>query len=116
MPVGGPKCRDIVRPQFAGIAQICASPRKAFAAKLHNKQIGRQARMPAIAVRERVDLRKPVMQANCDFIGRIGFRIDPCPGVIEQHAQRRLNFPIVDAEIALAGPKAPGPPPYVTEQ
>jgi hypothetical protein len=40
----------------------------------------------AIAVRERVDLHQPVMEAHRDFVGRIGPIFDPRFGVVERLA------------------------------
>jgi hypothetical protein len=44
-------------------AQALPAPGEPFAPKLHRQKIGQQARMAAVAIRERVNLHQPVMQA-----------------------------------------------------
>src|ERR1022692_896039 len=91
------------------------SPRKPFTAELHRQQIGQQAGVPAIAVRERVNLHQPVMEAQRDFIGWIRFVFDPCLGVVKQLAQHYWNLPVIVGWVARIGappetPRWPGLP------
>src|SRR5450432_1717946 len=71
--------------------------------------------MTAVAVREWVNLHKPVMEANRDFVGRIDLLVDPDFHVIEKHAQLYWDLPMVDSDVPWAGSKATRPPPHVAE-
>jgi hypothetical protein len=71
MIIGGVQGFDIARPRRAGSAQTLPSPRKPRTPELHRQEIGQQAGVAAVAVRERVNLHKPVMEAQRDFIGWI---------------------------------------------
>src|SRR5260370_25700621 len=83
--------------------------------ELHYKQIGHEAGVASVAIRERVDLHQPVVKAHRDLIGLIGFVFDPWFGVVKQLAQRYGDLKVFNPEVALTGPEFSSPPPYVTE-
>ena len=94
MIVGGLQGGDIALAHRAGIAQTLASPRKPLTPEPHHQKIRHQAGVTAVAVRERVNLHQPVMEAHRDLVGRIGLVFDPRFGVVEQLAQGDGNFSV----------------------
>jgi hypothetical protein len=72
-------------------------------------------RMPAIAVRKGVDLRRAMVESDGDLIRWVDLLVDPRLGIVEEHAQRRRNLPPIDADVARVGPNTTGPAPYVGE-
>jgi hypothetical protein len=115
MVVGGAQGLDVARPRRAGLAEPLPSPRESLAVELQDEQVGHQAGVAAIAVREGVDPRQPVMKAHCDLVGRIRVIFHPGFNVVDQLAELRGDQPVVDADVALAGPQSSGPPPHVTQ-
>src|SRR5580704_2074163 len=71
--------------------------------------------MAAVAIRERMNLHQPVMEAHRDLVGWIRPVLDPRPGVVKQLAQRDRNLMEHNPEIAFAHPELARPPPYVAE-
>ena len=47
---------NVLPPNFARLLQICPSPCEPLTTQAHDEQVRHQAGMPAIAIRERVDL------------------------------------------------------------
>ena len=82
---------------------------------MHDEQIGDEPSMAAVAIRKRVDLREAVMEADRDLVGRISLCLDPCLGIIDEHAELGGNLPMVEADVDLMRSEPPGPPPHVTE-
>ena len=71
--------------------------------------------MPAIAVREWVDLDQAVMEAHGNFVGRIRLVADPRLRIVEQLAQSGRNLMERDPAITLGLAEGAGPSPYVGE-
>src|SRR5437667_3550170 len=59
--VGSLQGGDIARAQVTGILQVGAAPRKALPAETHDEKIRHESRVSAIAVREGMNLHKPMM-------------------------------------------------------
>src|SRR5262249_47492871 len=106
---------DIALAYIAGRLQIGASPRKPLAPEAHDEQVSHQPGVPAVAVGERVNLYKPVMEANCNLIGRIGFIFDPGFRVVEQLAYSHRYFVERNPEIAFGLPELSRPAPYIAQ-
>ncbi|MGY4302132.1 hypothetical protein ACVWXN_010227 [Bradyrhizobium sp. i1.4.4] len=83
MIVRGLKRRHVLIAQRSYVGKASAAPAKRFAAEPFNHEIGHHARVTAIAVREGVNLRQPVMLARGDFVRWIGLVFDPIAYVIE---------------------------------
>src|SRR5580692_478211 len=115
MIVGGPQGGDMTLPHRTRILQIRASPRKPLTPEPHYQKIRHEAGVAAVAIRERMNLHQPVMEAHRDLVGRIRPVLDPRPGVVKQLAQRDGNLMEYNPEIAFAHPELAGPPPYVAE-
>ena len=115
MMVGGPQSLDISAAQRTGIAQTLPSPRKPFPSQLHRQQIGHEAGVAAVAIREGVNLHQPVMETHRDLIRRISVVRYPGFGIVQQLAQGDWNFPVVYPDVAFGGPELSRPAPDVAE-
>lgn len=64
--------------------------------------------MTAIAIGERVDGHKPMMQAHRDLVGGKGLMLNPIGKVIEHHRHFRRDRHRVNANVALGAPRVAG--------
>jgi len=116
MIVGGLQGGDITLAHRAGILHIRASPRKPLTPEPHHQKIRHEAGVAAVAIRERMNLHQPVMEADRDLVRWICLVLDPRLGVVKQLAQGHGNLLERNPEIAFARPELASPPPYVAEQ
>jgi hypothetical protein len=82
--VSGFQCRNIPPARIADSLHFSASPRESLAAEAHDQQIGHQPCMPAIPVRERMNMYKAMMEAHRDLIRRIGLVFNPRFRLVKQ--------------------------------
>src|ERR1035438_1473406 len=92
--------RHIMRSQLANIGQTAASPAKRLSAERANQQIRHKSRMPSVAIRERVDGDKTVMQPHRDFVGRIGLVLDPVTDIAMKTRHFLPDSPGLDSDVA----------------
>jgi hypothetical protein len=111
--LGALQRRDIALPQGGGISQTLSPPRKFFSLAPLCQEIRHEPGMAPGAIRERMDLDQPVMEAYSDLIGWICVVVGPGLGVVEQLAQGHGNLIKRYPEIAFARPEFPGPFPNV---
>jgi len=111
--VGRAERRDVAFPGFAWSHEALAAPREAAAAKCGDEQIGGQAGVTAVAVREGMNPDQPVMKPHGDFIRPVAAMVDPIAGVIEQGFDIDRNPPRLDADIAGRRSIFSGPPPNI---
>src|SRR4051794_102838 len=64
MVVRGAQRFDILPAHVAGLLQVCSTPTEPFTAEAHNEQVRHHARMPPVAIRERMNLHQPVMKPH----------------------------------------------------
>ena len=111
MGVGGLQGRDIAGADVAGATQALSPPGEALAAEAANQKVGRQPRVAAIAVDERMDEHQPMMEAHGQLVGRVDLMIAPVSGVINELAKLHGDQVRRGADVSLrvAKPARPGP-------
>jgi hypothetical protein len=106
---------DIRASHIAFGLKVGAPPAKSSAALLHDEQVRRQPRPPAIAVRKGMNRNKPVMEAHCQFIGLVSLVFDPVTRVVNCLSKVRLYLKGFDAEIAFRSTVLSRPSPDLIE-
>jgi len=66
--------------------KVCPAPRESRSAQVDDEQIGHQACVPTIAIREWVNRHKPVVESDTDFIRTVCLVLDPVARVIKQES------------------------------
>ena len=97
--VGGLQGGDVGLPRRTGIDQVAAAPGETGLTQPHDQQIGEQARMPPIAIGERVNGDQAVMQADGDLVRRQAGVFDLIAHVVEQLSQFDADSEPVDADV-----------------
>jgi hypothetical protein len=115
MPVGRAQCLYVLLAGLPGIDKVGTTPAEARLPDVNKQQIGGQARVPAIAVGEGMNLYQTVKKANRDFIRTVAFIVDPEPAIIEELAQFDRNPVGIYAYVAGCPSELAGPAPYPTE-
>ena len=115
MPVCSFEGGDILRPRRGSFYKACASPCEARAAERHGQEICCKARMPAVAVRKRVDPYEAMMKPDCNLVWRKGVMFDPVAHVVERCAQLGADPVGRDADIAFGRAQRAGPGPDFAE-
>lgn len=71
--------------------------------------------MPPIAVRERVNQHKPMVESNCDFIWCIGSVFNPISNISKQRHETLSNLMYRNTDVLLGQSVLPSPLPSFTE-
>lgn len=116
--VGCSESRNVSAAAFAGVLKIVSGgPVDRCMAETHcDVGVGGDAAMPAIAVRERVNLDQPVMKARGGFQRRECAVPGPMASVVEQMSELDRDLEWIDADILFGPAKLPRPLPDFAEQ
>lgn len=91
------------------------TPRKRYGADFAQQAIRYQPRVPAIAVRKRMNHHQLMVKSHCNFIDRENFVIDPKLRVVEQLAKPGRNLPPITTDVFVRPPECAGPFPGFSE-
>jgi hypothetical protein len=75
---------NIASSGFSDINQVLSAPAKSLMAHRFEKKIGREARVPTVAIRIAMYRHYPVMKAHSDFIRLVGPILDPVSAIVEK--------------------------------
>jgi hypothetical protein len=113
--VRGLERRHVLIAQCSYVSKAPAAPANPPAAEPFDYEIRHHARVTAIAIRKRVNLRQTVMQARGDFTRRIPVVLYPVAYVIEHRRHLGGDQMRGDADIEFALPVGSGPFPDFAE-
>ena len=99
MIVGSAQCVDVFLSCFAGIGEGYTAPSKSASVHLLKKQIGSQARVSAVTVREGVDMDELVMKPGGNFIEFVGLIFYPVADIVDELLQFGMDAVRVNADI-----------------
>jgi len=115
MLVGLTKGIDVSAAQFAQVVKAPAAPGKCFSAHPPNQQVGHQASVTAITIREWMNKDQAMMQADRGFIGRVGVVVDPVPYVIKELCRFLADQVCGDTDVSIGTAESPRPGPDLIE-
>ncbi len=109
--IGDAQCLDVAAAQIARFKQVAPAPAEPFAVEAHDQKISGQTREASVAIREGVDLREAMVEAQCDFVWRKCLVLDPVSDVADQSVQLYFDIPWPNADVLARGAalSSPGP-------
>lgn len=99
MRIGRAQRVNVTLTKVTGAHQVRATPSKDGPVLSLGQHICHESRMATVAVRKGVDENQAVMKADGEFIGRIGFVLQPIARIAKQGGEAFANFMVGNTNV-----------------